>query len=178
MPASGRSFSSAGEFLAAVVADHVRRVEQRVPAALVDEPDAVHRLRTAVRRLRNVLAVNKRLFDDEALTDLRRRLAELGDVLGPARDLEVRSADAAGLTADLGLADALDERLLAGLRAEHAAAHAAFVRWCAGEDMAGTTAELRPVGGRPAPGGRRARAGPAHRPPRAASAVPPNAGGR
>lgn len=142
MPASGRSFSSAGELLAAVVADHVRRVEQRVPAALVDEPDAVHRLRTAVRRLRNVLAVNKRLFDDEALTDLRRRLAELGDVLGPARDLEVRSADAAGLTADLGIADALDERLLAGLRAEHAAAHAAFVRWCTGEDMAGTTAEL------------------------------------
>ncbi|WP_344400196.1 CHAD domain-containing protein, partial [Promicromonospora sukumoe] len=69
----------------------MRRVHDGVPAALADEPDAVHRLRTSVRRLRNVLAAFKRYLDRDAAAELRSRLKELGDVLGKARDLEVRA---------------------------------------------------------------------------------------
>ncbi len=142
MSGSGKAWDTAGDLLAAVVADHVRRLEQRLPAALLDTPDAVHRLRTAARRLRNVLAVYSGVFDGDELAVLRARLATFGHVLGAARDLEVRAAEAAEVAGALGLADALDEWLVAGLRDRHRAAHDAFVRWCAGEEMVSTTAEL------------------------------------
>jgi CHAD domain-containing protein len=139
---SDRSWDSAGELLAAVVAEHVRRIEERLPAALVDTPDAVHRLRTAVRRLRNVLAAYKKAFDAGEVAALRERLATFGDVLGPVRDLEVRTADAADVAGALELPEAPDERLVADLRRRHDDAHAALVRWCAGEELAATTALL------------------------------------
>ncbi len=47
---------TAGDMLADIVGDLVALIDARTPAALADEPDAVHQLRTAVRRLRNVLA--------------------------------------------------------------------------------------------------------------------------
>jgi CHAD domain-containing protein len=152
MSGCGKSWDTAGDLLATVVADHVRRVEERLPPALLDAPDAVHRLRTAVRRLRNVLAVYSGVFDGEELAALRPRLATFGHVLGAARDLEVRAAEAAEVAGALGLGDVLDERLVAGPRDRHDAAHDAFVRWCAGEEMARMTAELVRWAAGPPPG--------------------------
>src|SRR5918998_3119829 len=86
----GNAGTTAAELFAEVVADHVRRIEQRTPAAVADEPDGVHALRTGVRRLRNVLAVYRKVFDSDAVAGLRDRLADFGAVLGEARDLEVR----------------------------------------------------------------------------------------
>ena len=60
------------------------------PQARADAPDAIHRMRTVVRRLRSVLAVYSRLFEKPAVADLRFELKHLGLELGRARDAEVR----------------------------------------------------------------------------------------
>ena len=57
-----------------------------------DEPDAVHTLRVTVRRLRGVLAAFRGVLDRSVTDGIRDRLRALGDVLGTARDAEVRRA--------------------------------------------------------------------------------------
>src|SRR5918998_2909803 len=88
----GNAGTTAAELFAAVVADHVRRIEQRTPAAVADEPDGVHALRTGVRRPRDVLPVYRKVFDADDVAGLRVRLAEFGAVPRGAPDLEVRPA--------------------------------------------------------------------------------------
>ncbi|WP_129787146.1 CHAD domain-containing protein [Promicromonospora panici] len=115
--------------LTLAVGDLVRQIQEHVPAALADEPDAVHRLRTSVRRLRNVLAAFRRYLDKEATAELRARLKEWGDVLGRARDLEVRTlqADAAAEAAGLGTTER--SALLDPLRTAQEQAHSEAARW-------------------------------------------------
>lgn len=60
------------------------------PPAMADEPDALHQMRTRVRRLRSLLAAYGPVLDAGVATELRRRLRELGRELGTVRDLEVR----------------------------------------------------------------------------------------
>lgn len=111
----------------------MRRIHDGVPAALADEPDAVHRLRISVRRLRNVLAAFRRYLDRDAAAELRSRLKELGDVLGKARDLEVRAQQAAAAADAAGLDDAARSALVDPLRTAHLHAHAEAVRWVRSE---------------------------------------------
>jgi CHAD domain-containing protein len=66
------------------------RLDALEPAALADEPDAVHQLRTHVRRLRSVLAAYAPLFDTSVAEALRRRYGAFGKELGTVRDIEVR----------------------------------------------------------------------------------------
>ena len=66
------------------------RLDEFEPMAMADELDAVHRLRTTVRRLRSVLAVYGSLFDAAEVDEVRRRYRKLGRRLGRVRDLEVR----------------------------------------------------------------------------------------
>ncbi|PJJ62111.1 CYTH and CHAD domain-containing protein [Compostimonas suwonensis] len=61
------------------------------PAARRDDEDAVHAMRTVVRRLRSLLASYRKLFDDDTVIELRHRLRVLGATLGDVRDLEVRA---------------------------------------------------------------------------------------
>lgn len=126
--------ATAGEMLAEVVSDLVARIQAMAPAALADEPDAVHQLRTAVRRLRNVLAAFSQYVEPSAVGALRAHLAEYSERLGVARDLEVRAAWCADVATEVGLADDLRERLVRPLLAEHARAHAALVRWSGSPD--------------------------------------------
>ncbi len=56
------------------------------------EPDAVHQMRVACRRLRSDLRTFRALLDDPRLEQLRGELAWLADSLGAARDLEVLRA--------------------------------------------------------------------------------------
>ncbi|WP_349828610.1 CHAD domain-containing protein [Brevibacterium litoralis] len=122
-----------------------------VGPALADEDDAVHRMRTGVRRLRNLLAA---LGDT---SETRAVLKEMGDRLGTVRDLEVRiqlteqilaeawggppdpeeggTGEKGGAAEGQGASDAEDvaalrNRLLAPAQEEHAEAHADLVRWC------------------------------------------------
>ena len=126
--------------LVAVVGDLAAGLEDRLPAALADEPDAVHRLRTAVRRLRNVLAAFASYLEPGEVGALRAGLAEYGDRLGVARDVEVRAEWCARVAADVGLDAALTERIMGPLRAEHDVAQASLVRW-AGSPEAGRLRE-------------------------------------
>ena len=109
------------------------RMSQLEPAVLADEPDAVHQLRTNVRRLRSLLAAYGPLFDPAVATALRRRYRTFGRELGVVRDLEVRAQ-----VAERALADAVEEgdladgderaavqaRLIDAEREAHAIAHA------------------------------------------------------
>ncbi|WP_290801410.1 CYTH and CHAD domain-containing protein [Herbiconiux sp.] len=104
------------------------------PAVRADAPDAVHRQRTTVRRLRNVLAGHKHLFAPSALQEVRASLARFGGILGEVRDLEVRAewAEAAldAVRDDRGVDDpAARDRLVAATRAEHDAAHERLLEW-------------------------------------------------
>lgn len=107
----------------------MRRIRDRIPPALADEPDAVHRLRTAVRRLRNVLAAFRRYLDKDATAELRSLLKEWGSLLGHARDLEVRALEVAAAAAAAGLSDADRSALVTPLEQAHDRAHADVVDW-------------------------------------------------
>jgi len=80
----------AGDAALAAVRAIAERLDELEPAALADEPDAVHQLRTHVRRLRSVLAAYAPLFDASIVRALRRSYGELGRELGTVRDIEVR----------------------------------------------------------------------------------------
>jgi CHAD domain-containing protein len=68
---------------------------------LGDDPEDVHQLRVATRRLRAILRAVRPLLDEAWANELRDELGWLGGALGPARDLDVLldhlRAEAAGL---------------------------------------------------------------------------------
>ena len=124
--------TTAGDLLATEIRALVEQLAAGRAAALADEPDAVHQLRTTVRRLRNLLAAFRRCFDPERAAELAAAIASYGDLLGECRDLEVRAADVTAALDALGLADALAEPLVGPLHVRHAGSHAALVAWHAG----------------------------------------------
>ena len=85
----------------------VERMRELEVDAVADEPDAVHQLRTHVRRVRSVLAAYEPVFDAAPAVVLRRRYGELGDELGVVRDIEVRV-----LVAERALDEASEQGLL------------------------------------------------------------------
>ncbi|MDR6970231.1 CHAD domain-containing protein [Leifsonia shinshuensis] len=83
--------------------------------------DAVHQARTRVRRLRSILAVFRKAFDEEEQRRMRARLKRLGHRLGDVRDLDVRARDLEGLLSeqtDPAVADAV-EAMAARARAQY-----------------------------------------------------------
>lgn len=82
--------SDAGTAVVAALRALGGRLDALEPAALADEPDAVHQLRTYVRRLRSVLAAYRPLFEASVSEGIRRRYREFGQELGAVRDIEVR----------------------------------------------------------------------------------------
>ena len=80
-----------------------------------DDPESLHQLRVAIRRLRAFLRAARPLVDREWAESLREELGWLGGHLGPARDLDVMldrlRAEVAALGDDAGAAAGL----LAGL---------------------------------------------------------------
>ena len=128
---------TAAGFVAAGVAELVAAVIELDPAVRADDDEAVHRLRTTVRRLRNVLATYRPLFDQPPLETVRDDLSRFGSVLGETRDLEVRAEWAAfaldELQADRGVDDPdARRRLVDDIRAEHDGAHARLVAMMSG----------------------------------------------
>jgi CHAD domain-containing protein len=68
------------------------QAEQLVSADLrvrLHEPESIHDMRVASRRIRSTLGTFRRLFDAERARDLEDRLRDLGAQLGKARDSEV-----------------------------------------------------------------------------------------
>lgn len=94
---------TAGDVLTAAVRAQVDAIAGAQDAVRRDVPDAVHRQRVAVRRLRALLRSNARCFapGEPDVADLVERLAAYSRALGDARDAEVQRARLAELARDL-----------------------------------------------------------------------------
>lgn len=80
-PASGVVTAYLGEQISELMATD--------PAVRLEEPDAVHQMRSAARRMRSALAVYRKLFGAAPVRRLRGELQWLGSILGSPRDSEV-----------------------------------------------------------------------------------------
>jgi CHAD domain-containing protein len=136
MPRAPADLASAAPSGAAAL-DHVLRAMRSQYAAIrVHEPgvragadpEELHQMRVAVRRLRAILRAVRPLFAAGPLTDLRRELRWLGSALGAARDADVfhayMRAEIASLRPD---ERGPGERLLARLDVGRAGARARAV---------------------------------------------------
>ncbi|MEF2975844.1 CYTH and CHAD domain-containing protein [Subtercola sp. YIM 133946] len=83
------SKSTAGEVLRAAIGELTDRLKTADPLVRQDEAEAVHAMRSSVRRLRSVLATFRPIFASSAAAHLETELAALGVVLGDARDPQV-----------------------------------------------------------------------------------------
>ncbi|BBA95476.1 hypothetical protein RVR_353 [Actinacidiphila reveromycinica] len=122
---------SAGECVMRRLSRQIDVLLETDAAVRADEPDAVHRMRTTSRRLRNLLRDNRSLLDrrrtDPVADDLRR----LTRALAGARDHEVLAADLPAQAAGLTGPDhpALARRIAEQEAGRHAEAHRAAVAW-------------------------------------------------
>ncbi|MGI8683324.1 MAG: CHAD domain-containing protein [Mycobacteriales bacterium] len=121
-PAKVTPADSARAALVAHLTTNVRAFLAQDSRVRRDEPDSVHQMRVAARRLRSALRTFGPLVETAWADALREELAWVADVLGGARDGEVLLArllgDLATLPAEVVLgpvADRLESRLSGGL---------------------------------------------------------------
>jgi CHAD domain-containing protein len=81
--------SPAAEVLHEHLATQVPAIAELEAAVRQDEPDAVHQMRVASRRLRSALVTFRPLFNRDVTDRIREELRWLARVLGEARDIEV-----------------------------------------------------------------------------------------
>ncbi|WP_405180327.1 CHAD domain-containing protein [Nocardia sp. NBC_01377] len=120
---------TAGTALITALGDDVDRLTAAEPDVRADADDSVHQMRVATRRLRSVLRSYKTLLQRDPVTAANIELKWLADLLGVARDAEVRAdrfvtlldKQAADLSPDdLATATA---RLVTAERARYESAH-------------------------------------------------------
>ncbi|WP_232303808.1 CHAD domain-containing protein [Pseudofrankia sp. DC12] len=85
----GRS-DTAGDVLRAYLAEQVAALLAVDPRVRMDEPDAVHKMRVATRRLRSTLRTFAALFPADLVGHLDVELGDLASALSGARDSEVQ----------------------------------------------------------------------------------------
>ncbi len=120
----------AGDVLRGYLAEQTAALMTWDPRARTDEPDAVHKMRVAARRLRSALATYRKLLDDTVTNPVRDELKWLGQMLGEPRDAEVMHARLRELVATLPAEVVLGpvrRRIDTTLRAQHREAHARLV---------------------------------------------------
>jgi CHAD domain-containing protein len=94
-PASGRGGprqagpASAGDVVLAYLRQHAARLGAQDPLVRADEPDSVHQMRVATRRLRSTLQTFGEVIPRSGTGEILAELKWLGGVLGEARDAEV-----------------------------------------------------------------------------------------
>ncbi|WP_409048208.1 CHAD domain-containing protein [Microbacterium sp. HA-8] len=119
-------------------------------AALADETDGVHRHRTAVRRVRSVLAAFAPPLDPAAARRVRVVFAEWGGQLGVVRDAEVRADAAAQALEKQQIADdGIRRRLVDDELMQYQRLHARLVELAEGERLAEADALLRDLAADP-----------------------------
>lgn len=89
LPAAFGKRRTAGAALLTYLAAQVDRLVDEERRVRADEPDAVHQMRVAARRLRSALRAYRQLLDRDVTDPLGDGLRELGRALAPARDAEV-----------------------------------------------------------------------------------------
>lgn len=91
---------TAGDVVLAHLREHVDELVARDPMVRRDEPDSVHKMRVATRRLRSALKTFRPLLDRSRTDPLREELTHLAGVLGVARDAEVLRDRLDGIVAE------------------------------------------------------------------------------
>jgi CHAD domain-containing protein len=149
-PSPGSPF----EALRARLREQVREIERHDPGTrLGRDPESLHDMRVAVRRLRALLRAGGKLVATDT-DELDARLKELGRALGEVRDLDVLIEGLEGEAAELGEADAEQARpLLAVLRRERSRNRRRLLAYLRSDeylelldDTARTIEELEPSG--------------------------------
>ncbi|QGK68861.1 CHAD domain-containing protein [Allosaccharopolyspora coralli] len=109
------------EHVRAALDHRTRRLLEHDPGTRSGEdPEDLHQMRVAVRRMRAVLKAGGPFLDASFAEPLRADLGELGRALGPVRDLDVMSAQLRAQAAGLPVEDQrAADRLLQGFDAEH-----------------------------------------------------------
>lgn len=129
-----------------ILGDLLDRLENAEPSVRSDDDDSVHAMRIVVRRVRGVLAAFRGVWDADRIRALRAQLRQLGDVLGAARDAEVRGIRARALleqdTFAAGDADAR-RRLVDDQHGEYEAHRTELVQFLDSADYATVMSELR-----------------------------------
>ena len=132
-PELDRSRAASAVLLAAIAAliDDLARID---PLVRADAPDAVHQLRTRIRRLRSLFASYRTVFDRATTDPLRARLGEIGVALADARDAEVMLERAETLLDDHEpLSPDAGDRLAGHWSERYTTAHAQAVATLSGE---------------------------------------------
>ncbi|MFB9405049.1 CYTH and CHAD domain-containing protein [Pseudarthrobacter polychromogenes] len=71
------------------VAAQIHEILAQDPGVRLEEPESVHNMRSAVRRIRSALAAYRKLYSARPVRHMRDELKWLGQVLGGPRDAEV-----------------------------------------------------------------------------------------
>lgn len=71
------------------LAGQIQEVMAQDPGVRLEEPESVHNMRSAVRRIRSALAAYRKLYTARPVRHLRDELKWLGQLLGGPRDAEV-----------------------------------------------------------------------------------------
>lgn len=85
--------ATAGEAFQTIARGCLRQVIATEKAVLASDGEAVHRMRTALRRLRTAISVFSGMLDDREAARIMAELRWMGGELGPARDVDVFIAD-------------------------------------------------------------------------------------
>jgi CHAD domain-containing protein len=122
--------SRAGDIVFAHLVEQVDAMLTRDRQARYDEPDGVHKMRVATRRLRSALATFRPLLDRAVTDPLRAELKWIAAELGRARDAEVlrmRLLDEIAQEPGELVLGPISSRIEAELSADHRTAHDALV---------------------------------------------------
>jgi CHAD domain-containing protein len=122
--------SRAGDVVHAHLVEQVDAMINRDRQARHDEPDGVHKMRVATRRLRSALATFRPLFDRQVTDPIRDELKWIAARLGGARDAEVlrtRLLTELAAEADDLVLGPISARIEVELLADHRKAHDALV---------------------------------------------------
>lgn len=96
-PVRLRKKSPASDVLEARLHEQIVELRQLDPFVRLDTPDAVHKSRVAMRRLRSALATFRPFFDRDITDSVRDELKWIAGWLGDVRDTEVTHARLEGL---------------------------------------------------------------------------------
>lgn len=88
VPVPGRK-SPAAAVVTAYLDAQIREILAHDPGVRLEEPEAVHDMRSATRRARSALSAYRRLYDAVTVRRLRDELKLLGRLLGEPRDAQV-----------------------------------------------------------------------------------------
>lgn len=109
--------------LGIALGEQARRILVHDPGTrLGSDPEELHQMRVATRRLRAFLRAGGKSLDRQWASSLRDELAWLGRALGPARDLDVLVEYLSAEIESVGADAEAGASLIAGLEAERAAA--------------------------------------------------------